>query len=458
MTENREGKQEAGANTLETEDLTPTSGFDDREPNTRIYVHMPCNDGLMAAAVYLADPERWHLFRKNCQSLTIVDPYPTNDLRKAFYDMINGIEQMIPPASTRGATICPYIHGKTVLDDSHIRDRHLVFIDCRPTDQDIERVVHFAKSTVILDHHPFADPKMNSGVYLERMRRQKANSEFYYSNVHCGSMLAWMRYCAPHKPPPLLQSVDRYDRGVGTQQDVSIAEALKCLTKSVDDAGKFLYLLAASYDEQVMSCLVRWGEAIVFQREAIVEKLVQRTVKFTRHERYTVVQAQSDDATSAGHTLHTLKEWYPYADIFAAYYYDSTSNSTTFSLRTRESANVNLTEFAARIGKQFNGSGGGHRAASGIQLPGRYDHIPGSEQFVTDPLVFWNIGLFLIWVGLCMLTFTASKRVQDFDTRIHTWLGLALFGLSLLWTNRRLLIRKWKRMVRQLRLTKLHQS
>jgi hypothetical protein len=402
---------------------------------------MPCNDGLMAAAVCSWSPQQYGSFKRICQTLNILDPRTTPDknqppLSRQLYDMINGVAQMVPPLGN-SVRILPYTHGTTTLDCAELKDQHVLFIDCRPKDEDIDRVAKACASITIWDHHVFADPKMNSEIYQQRIRSVNPESSFYYSKDHCGSMIAWLQRFPSNDVPPLLSSVDRYDRGVGTKEDVHIAEALKCLTKSVDDRHLFLYLLAASHDASVMNCLQKWGKCIIQEREATVETLVNQTVQFTRDNasRLTIAQAQAADAISAGHTLHVLRAWYPHVDIYAAYYHQvvfkdeyKTTYKTVFSFRTR--TGVNLTEFSSRIGKQFGGSGGGHREASGMQIPGLHIQVPGTE-FIMNPTFAYclitTLAYFAFVLGSLFVNHPRHVVMTTIATMCHVCIMFVLF-------------------------------
>lgn len=214
------------------------------------------------------------------------------------------------------------------------------------------------KSIVIIDHHKTAEKELAEFVQFKGYDNvltalQRDNIVSWFDMKKAGCTLAW-DFCFPEfRRPVFLNYVE--DRDLWRfkyKQTKQFSAALRSHKQSFQFFNKLL-------DEDFLEHLIADGEAILRAHDKNINTFLNERVKLRIGDN--VVPAVNVPYHYASDCAHELLNQSPKA-AFAVAFFIRNDNTVQFSLRS-EDKRVDV----SNIAKQYNG--GGHRNASGFQLP-----------------------------------------------------------------------------------------
>lgn len=201
----------------------------------------------------------------------------------------------------------------------------------------------------IIDHHKTAQED------LKDIEKEASNICAVFDMTKSGAVLAWEFFNPEtHVPAMLLHIQDRDLWKFDLKNTKAVCSGLK-LIKDFRDFE--MYILPSN-----LATLAKSGAAInqFLQQES--EKVVKTTIEFRRlAEGMDLIPIYNLQGFMISDTLHLALERYTESPYAVAYF--DLPNKRVYSLRSRQSEDVDVSEIA----KQFGG--GGHKTAAGFSTP-----------------------------------------------------------------------------------------
>lgn len=223
--------------------------------------------------------------------------------------------------------------------------RHVLIVDFSFPRAVLEDMHAVAASLRVLDHHKTAQADLEGLDYAT------------FDMTKSGAMLAW-EFCNPGPATPALvryvQDRDLWEFKLPMSREVS------ALISTVKKEFRLWSELA-----QLISATERSGEEarIVFAQGAVVLRSTERYVEETRtRARMVDVVGYSVPCINSTYALSELVGELAEGHPFAVGWFERQDGSFQYSLRSRGSQGIDVSEVARKFG------GGGHRNASGFEL------------------------------------------------------------------------------------------
>lgn len=220
-----------------------------------------------------------------------------------------------------------------------IDDRHVLLVDFSYKRPVMEKIIPWATSVTILDHHKSAKED------LEGLKGLNAVWDMNRS----GARITWDFFFPNEAPPPLLLAVE--DRDLWRFALRATREAVAALFSYEYDFEVWDYLMKRPIDE-----LAKEGEILERNHFKYIRTFIEkyrRMMKIGGH----VVPVANLPENYTSDAANIMSKGFP----FAACYSDN-AEGRVFSLRSQKDTGIDVSEIAKLYG------GGGHRNAAGFRV------------------------------------------------------------------------------------------
>lgn len=241
----------------------------------------------------------------------------------------------------------PVTHGHKI-NETFIKDKNVLICDFCYDKTTISMLEKCAKSLLIIDHHKTSER------ILEKF---EANIKIFDLN-HSGAYLTW-KYFFEDEPILFIRYIE--DRDIWGKKYIESEYFNIVLNKTPYEFSEYeKYVDENKLNEEI------YGGKNIYENDMInvVALAKNSTLMVTniKEEYYFVVYVNSG-CYQSDLGSYLVGKLFPLADLAAVYYYNATTDTTHYSLRSLE----NKTD-CSRIAEKFGG--GGHPCASGIMLKG----------------------------------------------------------------------------------------
>lgn len=266
----------------------------------------------------------------------------------------------------------------------NIKGKNILICDFSYKLNDLLRIIEIAKNVLILDHHKTAEIDLKGIPEKYKVFRMD----------HSGAYLTWCYFHGSDNIPLVIRYIE--DNDIWTKKMYKTNEFtsyIMTIPRTFEEYEKLLD------DDYVLNYVLKQGEGMIKQNLSIISTSIKYAApKFSKiGDKYYFV-AYLNSSVLRSELGNTVFSETPYINFSAIYSMNDYNNSTSFSLRSIDTA-TDVSEIAKLFG------GGGHRNASGCSIKSIVNTLPSKiidihkSYFILENIYFKKFGQ----LNLCYL-------------------------------------------------------